>query len=278
MRKGPRTLTHAHSDSEADSSGHFYALVNNLPPVPEDHGFRYDRLNSLDGNQTDDMDEDGKKTESTRGRSFSLDEFGDHQDPASRLVRTGRQRKKNAARSKGGEFRTKRKKRRVYFCCASSEIDVQKLFDYLVGAGSLLNGWKYQLHADVLHLYKPGFEDRNSHLPAPPIALEWSDNIVIPGDPLQDILPTANGDGDRNGGKTEIHSRNTDALSSNNVRFADGTGPANASNGNNGESWSDNSRISGIGAQEVFVFDFGAAVFWVSTAFNSNLRAILRYN
>jgi hypothetical protein len=34
----------------------------------------------------------------------------------------GRQRKKNAARSKGGEFRTRRKKRRVNFCCVSSEI------------------------------------------------------------------------------------------------------------------------------------------------------------
>lgn len=258
MRKAARTLTHAHSDSEADPSGHFYALVNNMPSLPEDHGFRYDRLNSVDGNQTDDMDEDGKKTESTRGRSFSLDEFGDHQDPASRLVRTGRQRKKNAARSKGGEFRAKRKKRRVYFCCASSEIDVQKLFDYLVGAGSLLNGWKYQLHADVLHLYKPGFEERNLQLPNPPIALEWSDNMIVPGDPLQDIAPTVNADT-----KTEEHTRDTDVLNGNGVRFVDGPGPANGSNNNNGELWSDNSRISGIGAQEVFVFDFGAAVFWV---------------
>ena len=69
-------------------------------------------------------------------------------------MRTGRQRKKLAARSKGGEFQTRRRKKRVYFCCVSSDIDVQKLFDYLVGAGGLLHGWKYQLYNDVLHLYK----------------------------------------------------------------------------------------------------------------------------
>jgi hypothetical protein len=48
---------------------------------------------------------------------------------------------------------------------------------------------------------------------------------------------------------------------SSNVRF-EGV----ESNGNkvqsDAELWSDNSRISGIGAQEVFVFEFGAAVFW----------------
>ena len=44
-------------------------------------------------------------------------------------MKTGRQRKRIAARSKGGEFQARRRKRRVYFCCIGSEIDVEKLVD-----------------------------------------------------------------------------------------------------------------------------------------------------
>ena len=44
-------------------------------------------------------------------------------------MKTGRQRKRMAARSKGGEFQARRRKRRVYFCCIGSEIDVEKLAD-----------------------------------------------------------------------------------------------------------------------------------------------------
>ena len=141
--------TYPHSDSEANvgfRSHEFGSAVVNFG------GNRYARINS--DIQTDGEDEG-------RQSGNSLDEFGEHHDIANRsnLVRTGRQRKKLAARSKGGEFRQRRKKRRLYFCCVSSEIDVQKLFDYLVGAVSLLNGWKYQLHADVLHLFKPSLEE-----------------------------------------------------------------------------------------------------------------------
>ena len=253
-------LTHAHSDSEADPNGHFYSHVNQLPSVPEDPSHRYGRLNSLDGNQTDDMDDDERNADASRGRSYSLDEFGDNLDSASRLVRTGRQRKKLAARSKGGEFRTKRKKRRVYFCCASSEIDVQKLFDYLIGAGSLLNGWKYQLHADVLHLYKPGFEERNLPTSSIPTLQEWtatSDGNTVPssGDMVDSLIADNRSEHKLQG--VEMHRRDAP----NNVRFAENLSGLNTLP--NEPQWSDNSRISGIGAQEVFVFDFGAAVFWV---------------
>lgn len=255
-------LIHAHSDSEADFNGNFYSHVNQLPSVPEDPSYRYGRLNSMDGNQTDDMDDDEKNVDANRGRSYSLDEFGDNQDSASRLVRTGRQRKKLAARSKGGEFRTKRKKRRVYFCCASSEIDVQKLFDYLVGAGSLLNGWKYQLHSDVLHLYKPGVEERNLPSLSIPTLQEWTagtngnsvlSNIDVSGILISDKRTEVDIQG------IEIHRRDIH----HNARLSENLGGSNSLP--NESQWSDNSRISGIGAQEVFVFDFGAAVFWVIT-------------
>jgi hypothetical protein len=280
MRKTARTLTHAHSDSEADPSGHFYSLVNNLPPLPEEHGNRYERLNSIDGDQTDDLDDDDKNIGVVRERSFSLDEFGDHQDPASRLVRTGRQRKKLAARSKGGEFRTKRKKRRVYFCCASSEIDVQKLFDYLVGAGSLLNGWKYQLHADVLHLYKPGSEGRNLTVASAPVTQQWPERSQHEGDSVLDNMPIVDLNGNldvaiSDAAVIEMHMRGNDAVHANNVRFADGISALNSNTGSTGELWSDNSRISGLGAQEVFVFDFGAAVFWVSCQCHAQILIML---
>jgi hypothetical protein len=50
---------------------------------------------------------------------------------ANRILKTGRQRKKIAARSKGGEFqKEKRKKRRVYFACISKEIDIQVCSQY----------------------------------------------------------------------------------------------------------------------------------------------------
>jgi len=148
----------AFSDSEADIGFRSYNYDAYLPTLAEE-GKRtrgYEPLPTDYGNLTDQEDDYGG-----RESGNSVDEFGDReqQNVANRLVRTGRQRKKLAARSKGGEFRQRRKKRRLYFCCVSSDIDVQKLFDYLVGAGSMLNGWKYQLHADVLHLYKPGIED-----------------------------------------------------------------------------------------------------------------------
>lgn len=42
----------------------------------------------------DDMDDDDKNVDGTRGRSYSLDEFGENNDLHTKLVRTGRQRKK----------------------------------------------------------------------------------------------------------------------------------------------------------------------------------------
>ena len=86
-------------------------------------------------------------------------EFGETKKFMSRekLMKTGRQRKKLAARTRR-RIPSKKEKRRVYFCCVSSDIDIQKLYDYLVGSGGMLSGWKYQLYpgGDVLHLYKPG--------------------------------------------------------------------------------------------------------------------------
>eukprot|EP01035_Chromulina_nebulosa_P022909 gene22909-29675_t len=110
--------------------------------------------------------------------SFDKDEFGESQNLNYKTVRTGRQRKKQAARSKG------------------------------VGSGGLFSGWKFKLYNDVLHLYKPGT--------AHPV--------------------------DNN--KSEVDIQNAFLNS-----------PDDEARDNN---W----KISYPKAQEVFVFDFGAVVFW----------------
>lgn len=83
----------------------------------------------------------------------------------SKMVKSGRQRKKIAARTKGGEFQARRKKRRLYFCCISSEIDVEKLADDCLheeheappdNVIPILKGVKGRMYDEVLYLYTEG--------------------------------------------------------------------------------------------------------------------------
>lgn len=162
-------------------------------------------------------------------RPTNIDEFGGAVNIAGRekMLKTGRQRKKLAARTKGGEFAARRRKRRVYFCCISSDIDIQKLFDYLVGAGGLLHGWKYQLYpgGDALHLYKP------NHNPDDKSATSAARELNPLG---RDI--------DENGYEiSQTYQGMFDQQQ---------------------EPFDDSLQISSHNSQEVFVFDFGAAVFW----------------
>ena len=91
----------------------------------------------------------------------SVDEFGDlelEKSNVNKIMRTGRQRKKIASRSKGGEFQQRRKKRRVYFCCVSNEIDIEQLhdnFDKMDG-----RKWMSRMYEGVLHL---SFSSPQSH-------------------------------------------------------------------------------------------------------------------
>ena len=273
---------HAYSDSEADIGFRNYNYNAFLPTVSEDGKRRggYERLTADYGNLTDLEEDDG-----ARSSANSLDEFGEREqhNVANRLVRTGRQRKKLAARSKGGEFRQRRKKRRLYFCCVSSEIDVQKLFDYLVGAGSLLNGWKYQLHADVLHLYKPGVEE-----PAPirsrPGGTKAYDHTFdenqysATGGVLESMDVD---DGDKGIELEDVHRdpslTRVGSLGVDDDVMRDAALKAREMAGGIGNGNDDPSRISVIGAQEVFVFDFGAAVFWgFSRGEETNLLKTIR--
>lgn len=275
-----RTLARAYSDNDDENSDRFQTNKLGNPFISDsDNGLRYGRLRSVDGTETDPEDDDKRST-------LSIDEFGENQNYANRLLRTGRQRKKLAARSKGGEFRQRRKKRRLYFCCLSSEIDVQKLFDHLVGAESLSNGWKYQLHADVLHLYKAGIEDPQplslfNTSAASASASQW--NVDIDGRPVHGNGMDGIQSSSDNGRIVHLNSM-VDRLSSNegttdmNHRISEII--SNNPNGNRNymeHQWSDASRISGIGAQEVFVFDFGSAVFWgFSRGEETNLLKTIR--
>jgi uncharacterized Rmd1/YagE family protein len=303
---------------------------------PPENYRNYDRiLDTVDENQTDEEEKS----------SYTLDEFGDSINLANKIVRTGRQRKKLAARSKGGEFRAKRKKRRVYFCCVSSDIDVQKLFDYLVGAGSLLNGWKYELYADVLRLFKPGADEvglpSSSPIPVPagrgeeiesidraitpPIHISFPTNMYALRNPAS--LPSTNSgrsgvsslnsgtgradlegvelqaipslDESRDyvgslGSASSLPDRDMNSGIGHMVNGTDGAGSngINQSLVDRGRTQSmgqlpvkdmkdppisHSSKLSGVGAQEVFVFDFGAAVFWgFSRGEETNLLKTIR--
>mmetsp|Transcript_6278 Transcript_6278/g.9476 ORF Transcript_6278/g.9476 Transcript_6278/m.9476 type:complete len:422 (-) Transcript_6278:44-1309(-) len=87
---------------------------------------------------------------------YSADEFGNHPRYDDKVILTGRMRKKQAARLKGGEFQAKRQKRRIYFCCVSSEIDIQELHDHCSRKiYESQSKWKTRLYGDALCLSKP---------------------------------------------------------------------------------------------------------------------------
>lgn len=69
---------------------------------------------------------------------------------ANKAIRSSRVRKKIAARSKGGEFQARRRKRRLYFCCIAGEIDVEKMADRF---NTPYLGLKGRMYDEVLHLY-----------------------------------------------------------------------------------------------------------------------------
>lgn len=193
-----------------------------------------------------------------------------------RSLRTGRHRKKLAARSKGGEFQARRRKRRVYFCCISSEIDMQKLHEYLTGAEELFfKGWSFNIYGDVLHMFKPGVA---SLLPLQSENGQGDATINPPPPPLERALSTgdmSNTDCYTSETNTASNARDMQQPRRRNVGesaySSDGEfvspGLESLPNPNSGSRYTENpldtqDRISAVGAQEVFVFDFGAAVCW----------------
>eukprot|EP01039_Chlorochromonas_danica_P008113 gene8113-8952_t len=228
----------AFSDSEAAygrrrPGGQYYQLASSLP------GSFRQPFNALgvgdDGlNTDDDLDNGGSP----------YHDFAENQGYGNRVVRTGRQRK--------------------------NEIDVQKLLDYLVGAGDLLFDWKFELHNDVLHLYKPGAEDPSKASQSFPIVNFSSkeDEMEHATTPKLFTLSSSNPGSTTNPlhvGNTQSALNSLDAYLLSKVQEKNTTGELLSRQDSNQESSNPNKvphSLSGYGAREVFVFDFGAAVFW----------------
>jgi len=196
----------------------------------------------------------------------------------------------------------------------SSDIDVQKLFDYLVGAGGLLHGWRYRLYNDVLHLYKAGLDDITPHLPVPKsgaahreadeltrlpsIISDTTDHYSTISDqsnsmdskggvgshkytPVADLLDYSLSNTNRD--SIAMRHLNSDAIEQQmdiqQQRLADILYPNESTNQQQqaADSVAAMFRISSPGAQEVFVFDFGAVVFWgFSRGEETNLLKTIR--
>jgi uncharacterized Rmd1/YagE family protein len=261
-----------YSDTEAIRQYRHAAYQGGVQMTALTDGMHRRRLAHESSGYTDDLTDDDQAGDP---QNMSLDEFGENAaHMASKLVRTGRQRKKLASRTKGGEFQARRKKRRLYFGCVSSEIDVHKLHDYFVGAGGTMNGWKFQVTGDVLHLYRGGAEvptPRNSSMTGP-AADEFE------GQSNSRFAQASGGgfDGETGFGEPDPY-RQVNFSSSNSYRDPskrrasdeilpdatlgkfDGQLGVSAKNSNRQESDELYLRQS---SSEVFVFEFGAVVFW----------------
>ena len=255
-------------------------------------------------------DEDGNKGgPSGLGGTMGTDEFGETANPnRDKSLRTGRQRKKLAARTKGGEFQARRRKRRVYFCCISSDVDVQRVFDDLtasagagLGSSGLPAGWKFQLYpgGDVLHVYKPGVEaymdpvyggghgpgeamGRSQSAPVPTaterireksLRTEFDKDFAsfpprtgLDGRPRRASIESQDGVYDGEYHDCDFDKLDGEPFPSPSVPSSHGpsAGSATQALALSAQKFFDNQalRISAAGAQEAFVFDFGAVVFW----------------
>lgn len=235
------------------------------------------------------------KIEGNRKIAMSVDDFFEHGGSASnnnlyKSLRSGRQRKKTAARSKGGEFQAKRKKRRLYFCSVSDEIDVEKLADKF---STPQLGMLGKMYDEVLHLYMDKVDELA--IPDTEFSRMYSVDATSP-------RPDAARGGDRSSlGDTEpLVDDNERAAQTDPVQTTTVEGtkkPASrrrssfdAANNAYSEVFSSSSMAVGLdgedvpaviplaaggnvdvqstsafwnyGGKEVFVFDFGAIVFW----------------
>jgi len=176
--------------------------------------------------------------------SASVDEFQDLVKNNS-IMKTGRQRKKLAARSKGGDFQQKRKKRRVYFCCVGNEIDLDQFHEHIIQDSK----WEAKMYEDVLHLYMLGKDDKSS--------IKATNNI-----------PTSL---DRNNNNNSFIGQTTDEDFSDMNDIIETQDNVQSDNENNNAPIVNTEDIfepqsaailwNSYG-REVFIFAFGVAVFW----------------
>jgi uncharacterized Rmd1/YagE family protein len=233
-----------------------------------------------------------RKPHSTSMRSnASVDEFGDleltnEKSIVNKIMRTGRQRKKIASRSKGGEFQQRRKKRRVYFCCVSNEIDIEQFHDNFDKQDD--QKWKSRMYEGVLHLYYSPAQMHNLSVDMPIDKVEERSSPMESDDyfqcspdgyeaPIETYNSTA-GYSDylcRTGsGSLPIINEELEIVNevNNNVDYMEVSKelinePSSLilrqrSDNPENENAQTASMLVLTGGKEVFVFDFGAVVFW----------------
>ena len=162
-----------------------------------------------------------------------LDEFADYGELGGSKG-TGRLRKKIASRSKGGAFVEKTTKRRVYSCCIGAEVDTVKLHEFLADLPSdsapLQSRWASKLYTDTLHISRVlGNADRVVPLPA---IAEESQTTTSLRPAFRTTSPQAD----------TIPATDTSVLATSTGRFS--------------------AKFNFADVKEIFVFEFGAVVFW----------------
>eukprot|EP01041_Mallomonas_annulata_P009964 gene9964-20723_t len=172
-------------------------------------------------------------------------------------LRTGRHRRKLAARIKGGEFQASHRKRRLYFCCLGHQINIQSLYEEL----QTTDTWDLKLLPDVLRLFRPGLPEYSKKgVPAYTRTLSTyspqHQHQVEDFNSSTSITPpiytrhASTGDLFEN-----IHDRNLSLKIP--IATANNEIPKKII-----EIVDILSKQSTMGAQEVYIFEFGAAVFW----------------
>jgi len=201
----------------------------------------------------------------------STDDFSDinwrDKNFANKVTRTGRQRKKLASRTKGGEFEAKRKKRRVNFLCLCSELDLEGLFDAVLNLDG--NRWEVKIYEDVLHIFQQQANFNPQSSPdrqkseggSSKMTMTHQSTTKVSDDPsmLDDLLllgstmEVYHGPSTTLGGVggTQPGLWKEPSMDFNDVPNATLLNPNHSS-----------SILWSTGAKEVFIFEFGAIVFW----------------
>lgn len=209
-----------------------------------------------------------KKFQYTRAYD-DTDDFAadDHYQTAASATKTGRQRKKLAARLKGSDFQQRIQKKRIYFCCVSNEIDLEELYD-AIGVENETTKWQRKMYEDVLHLYIPtdaGKRTTNGYI------VNCSNNISshTTVDAADHVNHKNNiSDENINDSKKQVYSHSSGSnyvpidISSYKPTHSNNVHRSNGDDVSSNDVEKQNALQLHNHAMEVFIYAFGAAVFW----------------
>jgi uncharacterized Rmd1/YagE family protein len=177
---------------------------------------------------------------------------------------TGRHRKKIASRAKGGIFRSRKSKRRIYSCCLGSEIDTGRLQEYLNAVAADPNSparhkWRSKLYTDTLHLYREMPPDAFPS-PGTPSAAAYPNTPTSVSSSVAGFSPHRAVDATdtlgRNLGANASATATSSSLSATAAQFDLGDGVTRR------EVHDLSVKFYDPHVSEVFVFEFGAVVCW----------------